>query len=82
MSETDIRINDIERTLDRIVLMQEQTTRNIDSITNDIRDFGCPKSECKALALRVSKIEGIMTKLNWLILGPVVTAVVYLVLNK
>ena len=95
IAENEGRLNDIDKRLDKLITvqefyikaqmkaerMQERTTRNIEQLGKDIREQQCSKSECEHLNERVKKVENTFYRLAWIVITPVIIAVVYLVVE-
>lgn len=58
MSSVEDKIDSLVEVTTRLAVTQEQTTKNIDKLTQDIQDTMCPSHECDSLKDRVSKVEG------------------------
>ena len=58
MSSMEAKLDTLVTTVAQLVVMQEQTTKNIDTLTKDIKETMCASHECDNLKVRVSKLEG------------------------
>jgi len=58
VSTIETKVDSLVGITSKLVVMQEQTTKNIDTLTKDIKDTMCASHECDNLKDRVSSLEG------------------------
>jgi len=72
MSDTlESKVDNLVEVTTKLVVMQEQTTKNIDKLTQDIKETMCESHECDALKKevnyakdKISKLEGRITTIE------------------
>ncbi len=94
-AEIEQRMNDFDKRIDKMITVQEysvktqeqtnkaqeQTTANIKELSKDMREQRCSKNECERLNERVKRIETIFYRINWIVITPIILALVYLVIK-
>ena len=89
MDDIDKRLLDLEKNIERLLLIQEQnikaqevTTKNVDSLRADIKsliyknsDLMLLQSSCKSAHKRIDTIESVIGKINMMIIGFVIMGV-------
>ena len=58
MASVEDKVDNLVEITTKLVVMQEQTTKNIDTLTQDIKETMCHTKECDSLKKRMSKVEG------------------------